>query len=168
MTMTVAAAGKLLKKWNEEHLSLLADEEKRCRFIVSIDENVESVRPAYDYAEAQEKIAEIETKIRKLKHAVNIFNTTNKVDGFDMTVDEVLVLIPQLTARKTKLARMKSYLPKERHDDRYSNRNTVEYDYINYDAEAAQEDYTQADEMLSRLQMALDGVNSTRTVEVEL
>ncbi len=54
----------------------------------------------------------MEAKIRKLKHAINIFNATQTVDGFDMTIDELLVYIPQLTKRKSKLLEMKSRLPK--------------------------------------------------------
>ena len=41
------------------------------------------------------------------------------VDGFGITIDEMLVYIPQLTKRKIKLLKMKSRLPKERVEEQY-------------------------------------------------
>lgn len=54
-------------------------------------EDIESVRPAYDYAKTQARLEELEGAIRRLKHAINCFNTTQVVDGFGITIDEMLV-----------------------------------------------------------------------------
>lgn len=62
----------------------------------------------------QLQLRELEDKIRKVKHAINQFNLTQDVPGFNMTIDQMLIYIPQLTARKNKLNRMRSRLPKER------------------------------------------------------
>lgn len=113
MNYTSAQANKLLKKLNDEYTALLDKETRSRDFRAAMGEDVESVRPVYDYAETQIRLAELEAKIRKLKHAINIFNATQTVDGFDMTIDELLVYIPQLTKRKSKLLEMKSRLPKE-------------------------------------------------------
>ena len=102
MKYTSAEANKLLKKLNDEYAALL-DREKRSReFRAAMGEDIESVRPAYHYGEMQQRLAEMEQTIRSLKHAINRFNVTHQVDGFDMTIDEMLVYIPQLTKRKEK------------------------------------------------------------------
>lgn len=64
----------------------------------AMGEDIESVRPAYDYAKTQARLEELEGTIRRLKHAINRFNTTQVVDGFGITIDEMLVYIPQLTS----------------------------------------------------------------------
>lgn len=107
----------------------------------------------------------MEQKIRQVKHAINLFNTTHTVPGFDLTIDEMLVLIPQLTKRKNKLAEMKEKLPKTR-EQTYSKSNIVDYRYINYDSDAAASEYEKAAELLSRAQTALDTVNNTETLEI--
>ena len=131
-------------------------------------EDVESVRPVYDYAETQIRLAELEAKIRKLKHAINIFNATQTVDSFDMTIDELLVYIPQLTKRKSKLLEMKSRLPKERVEEQYGRQSSIiDYTYANYDIAAVEADYEKAADELSRAQLALDAVNQRETFEWE-
>ena len=86
MNYTSAQANKLLKKLNDEYTALLDKETRSRDFRAAMGEDVESVRPVYDYAETQIRLAELEAKIRKLKHAINIFNATQTVDGFDMTI----------------------------------------------------------------------------------
>ena len=104
MNYTSAQANKLLKKLNDEYTALLDKETRSRDFRAAMGEDVESVRPVYDYAETQIRLAELEAKIRKLKHAINIFNATQTVDSFDMTIDELLVYIPQLTKRRSSTA----------------------------------------------------------------
>lgn len=79
----------------------------------------------------------------------------------------MLVYIPQLTARKNKLERMRSRLPRERVQDSYSRNSTlVEYEYSNYDIQKVAVDYSSVADELARAQNALDQVNATVTLEV--
>ena len=159
MNYTSAQANKLLKKLNDEYTALLDKETRSRDFRAAMGEDVESVRPVYDYAEA---------KIRKLKHAINIFNATQTVDSFDMTIDELLVYIPQLTKRKSKLLEMKSRLPKERVEEQYGHQSSIiDYTYANYDIAAVEADYEKASDELFRAQLALDAVNQRETFEFE-
>ena len=104
MNYTSAQANKLLKKLNDEYTALLDKETRSRDFRAAMGEDVESVRPVYDYAETQNPSRRVGSeRIRKLKHAINVFNATQTVDGFGMTIDELLVYIPQLTKRKNKL-----------------------------------------------------------------
>ena len=136
-------------------------------FTAAIQENKEEVRPEYDYGTTQEQLLELERRIRSIKHEINLFNLNQLVPGFDMTVDQMLVYIPQLTARKNKLERMRSRLPRERVQDSYSRNSTlVEYEYSNYDIQQAEADYNKVADELARAQNALDQVNATVSFEV--
>ncbi len=169
MKYTSAEANKLLKKLNDEYAALLEKERRSRDFRAAMGEDVASVRPAYDYAKTQARLAELEENIRRIKHAVNCFNTTQSVDGFNMTIDEMLVYIPQLTKRKSKLLEMKSKLPKERVEEQYGRQsNIIDYTYTNYDLAAVEADYEKVVDELSRAQLALDTVNQREIIPVEL
>lgn len=170
MKMTSAQAAKELRKLNDQHEALLALENKAREFTAAIQEDVEGVRPEYDYEKFQRELSELEGKIRKLKHAINTFNLAQEVPPFGMTIDQMLVYIPQLTARKKKLDYMRKKLPKERESNGGFGRssNIVEYKYANYDIKRVGEDYEAAADELARAQNALDSVNTSVEFEVEL
>ncbi len=169
LTLTSAEAAKLLRKLNEEYASIAEKEEKRKVFRAALGEDPESVRPDYDYRQTQTELEETAEKIRRVKHAVNLFNVSTVVPGFDVTVDEMLVLIPQLTRQKAKLAGMRLRLPKERVDERLMRgSNVIDYTYLNYDPAEAQSDHAAVSDRLAAAQLALDRVNQTVTVQVEI
>ena len=143
MKVTSAQAAKILRSLINEFNDLMRLESKASLFIAAVGEDPESVRPAYSFEETREKAKKLNEQIRTLKHAINVFNSTTKVPGFDMTVDEVLVFLPQLNADVSRLGAMKSVLPKER-------------------------EYREAADTLAKLQLALDTVNSTVEFEVNI
>ena len=169
MQYTSAQAAKILRRLNEEHIALLNMEQQSKDFLASVGEDPESVRPDYDYAATQAKLAELEEKIRRVKHAISVFNTTTLVPEFGMTVDQLLVYIPQLSQRKIKYSEMMSKLPKARETGAaYTRGNIIDYRYANYDISAAEKDYSEAADTLGRAQTALDVVNNTLTMEIDL
>ena len=169
MLYTSAEAAKLVRKLNEEQNVLKQKEDKSSLFVAAIEEDVESVRPDYDYEEVQKLLADLEMKVRKVKHAINTFNLTTQVPGFDMTVDQMLVYIPQLSERKNKLTRMAGCLPKERASSSgYGAKTIVEYCYTNYDIKKAEADLAEVTDELARAQTALDVINNSATMEIEL
>ena len=93
----------MLRKLNDNYQALIDKEELSREFHAAVGEDVESVRPAYDYSAVQAQLDTIQAQVRRIKHAINVFNTTHIVPGYDMTVDERLVHIPQLTKKKEKL-----------------------------------------------------------------
>ncbi len=167
MKYTCAQAAKLLKRLNERVYEVKSMEQQTMSFVASLGEDPETVRPEYDYAAAAAQIDELEEKIRKIKHAVNVFNVTHTVPGFDMTVDQILVYIPQLTERKEKLRTMAAALPKARQQG-YSGGSVVDYTYANYDPRLAAADLEKVSAALSDAQTALDLVNSTETLELDI
>ena len=168
MKYSSAEAAKLLRKLNEEVENLEDQEVKRREFNAALGEDVETVRPAYDYADTQRKLKELQAKIRTVKHALNCFNSTTEVPGFDMTIDQLLVYIPQLSRRKQKLAMMSSCLPKERAKVSGLGSQIIDYRYANYDIEAAKADYQRVSDELATAQTALDLVNTTMTMEIKI
>ena len=167
MKMTSAQANKMLRQLSEELDALESQDSATRTFLAATVENLEAVRPAYDYAALQEKYAELEGRIRTIKHAMNLFNTSTVVPGFDMTIDAMLVYLPQLSHRKAQLARMKSTLPMERQTGRSSS-SLIEYRYANYDIAQAAADFDRVSGLLARAQNALDLVNSTVEFEVDI
>lgn len=167
MKCTSAEAGRMLRKLMEEKSSIEMREHNGKEFLAAVGEDLESVRPEYDFAKTQSALAEVERKIRKLKHALNVFNSTTVIPEFDMTIDEMLVYIPQLTAKKNKLSSMKDKLPKVREQNRM-NSSILDYRYLNYDVVEVAAEYEKATDTLAKAQNALDAVNMTMTLDIEL
>lgn len=169
MKMTSAQAAKLLRQLNNDLHALRYREQNARSFVAALGEDIESVRPAYDYAAMQKEQDEIEAKIRKVKHALNVFNSTHVIPEFDITIDEMLVYLPQLSRRCDVLSDMKDVLPKTRENAGYSRGNAViDYRYANYDIEQAAKDYAALSELLAKAQTALDYENSTAELEIDI
>ncbi len=168
-TVTSAEASKMLKKILEERNIVLDNERQSSVFNASLGEDVESVRPAYDYEETQKTLDSLNRKIRILKHAINCFNSSRTVGSTGMTIDQVLVYIPQLTEMRNKLYDMQNRLPKQRTSIGGIGSNMViDYRYTNYSVEKAKEDYIRVSDELRKIQTALDVLNTTETMEFEL
>lgn len=167
MKYTSAEAAKLLRQLNDDYCALLEKEMQSREFVAAVGEDIESVRPEYDYRTTEIRLAELEEKVRKVKHALNVFNTTHTVPGFDMTIDSILVLIPQLTSKRNKLAVMKAKLPKVR-ENNLGRSPIIDYRYANYDIKAVEEDYEKVSAMLAKAQTALDLLNNTETMEIDI
>lgn len=89
MKLTSAEANKYLKKLKDEQLSLLRLEEEGKTFVAAMGEAPEDARTEYDYSAVQEKLAQLDSQIRSVKHALNVFNVTTVVPGFEMTIDQM-------------------------------------------------------------------------------
>ena len=168
MKYTCAEAAKVLRKLNEDLKVLRAKEVKGYRFTAAVDEDLESARPVYNYIQTQDEQLQIEAKIRKVKHAINRFNLETTIPEFEMTVDEMLVYIPQLSERKRKLTQMASFLPKERVSNGYQSTKIIEYTYTNYDLQQAADDLARVSDELAKAQTALDVINNQGQLELEI
>ena len=169
MKYTSAEANKLLKSIQGRINDITRKEDLTSSFRVASGEDVESLRPQYDFAATQEELASLEEKARVVKHVINTFNLTHTLPGFDgLTIDQALVFIPQVMNRISKLRSMSGVLPKQRIIDRYSSANFVDYQVSNYDIEEAEQAYIKAKELLASLHLALDTVNTTETMDIDI
>lgn len=171
MKMTSAFANKTLKKLQEDKQFYLNKERDGHIYVAAIDE--EPVIPEYDYSETATEIEQIDEKIVKIKHAINVSNCTNTIStaGGEMTIDSVLVKMAQLSKRKEILDVMRKEQPKTRINNSgwYTQKKSiVEYQYINYDIELVKKEYERVDKELAGIQIALDRYNQTVEFEVNI
>ena len=168
--MTSAYANKMLRKLNEDKEFWRSKEKEGCLYVAALDE--EPVIPEYDYEEVAKNISEIDEKIVKIKHAINVTNCTNEIQVGDtkMTVDMILVKMAQLNRRKSILDGLRKKQPKTRvSTDYYSSRSSKpEYQYINYDLDLIKREYEQIDAEVSAMQIALDKYNQTVEFDVDI
>ncbi len=169
--MTSAVANKLLKQLEEEKEYWVEKEKESCVYIAAVSEK--PVVPNYDYAEVAGKIAEIDEKIARIKHAINLanVNSTVSVAGKEMSVDRILVIMAQKNKRKAKLDYMRKQQPKMRVEEysfRHSNSREPEYQYINYDLDTVREDFERVTKEIMEMQLALDRHNQTFQFEIDI
>ena len=112
--ITSAYANKLIKQLEDDKSYWRNKERESDVYTAAITE--EPVIPEYDYEEVSKLIAEIDEKVCKLRHAINLANvtTTIMVGEKSMTVDAVLVRMSQLSNRKSVLDSMRKRLPQVR------------------------------------------------------
>ena len=168
MKCTSAEANKLLKQLNEEKSLIIRKEKNAMTFVAATVEDAEKIRPKYSFAETSTKIDELDGKIRKVRHAINVFNTTTIVPGFDVTVDEMLVLLPQMKERLDKLGEMSVGPAVERLGGYDSRDNFIEYRYANYDIQEAEDEYMRLFKLRQSMQSALDFANSSIKFEINI
>ena len=167
MRYTSAEANKLLKALELRRSTIKKREDKASSFQASSTENIEELRPEYDFAGVQEELASLDAKIRKVKHAINLFNVSHELPGFEgLTIDQALVYMPQLSEQARKLSAMASALPRERTESFRTM--IVDYTIANYDIAEAEEAFEKTSELLTSLQLALDKANTGDTMEIDV
>lgn len=166
ITVTSAEAAKILAKLNDERDTMLSQENSLAYFLCASSENPDDNRPDYDMEQYHQQILVLEDKIRRVKHAISLFNVSHKVEGFDLTIDETLVAIPQLNERRRNLRYMAQALPRERKE--ISNTPVIDYSYANFDPKKAKAEYDAVCDRISKLQLALDKVNQTEKFDIDI
>lgn len=169
MLLTSAEANKRLRKLNEEMTALELKESKAAVFNAAMGEDEEKIRPEYSFDETQEQLESLRNQIISLKHRISGFNLRTKVEGYDLTIDEALTLLPMLTERRKTLSKMASRLPRERASSYgFGSNAVIDYTIANYDIASVQEAYDDLNDKVAALQNALDVTNSTvRGIEAE-
>ena len=168
MVYTAAEAAKQLKILNAKKETLLQKESINSTFVAATIEDPEALRPDYDYAKTQADLDKLDEQIRRLKHAIAVFNTTTVVEEFNMTVDQILIYLPQLNNKCEKLNSLRMIPRKARDPFSAHAGNIIDYKYANFDPDKAAEDYIKTTELIARVQTALDIVNNTGTIDIDL
>ena len=149
---------KLLDQKKEDILS----EEIRT-YDVTYQSAADKIDYGYSFTATREKIRDIDSEIRKLKHLLNCSNATTIVEGFDLTLGECLVYMSQLNNEKDRLEWLAKKEPKER---RSTINGVIEYTELNYDKAECKKAVDTVLETIARLQVAIDRTNLTNMIEI--
>lgn len=168
MEFTSASAYKYIKGMQDEKDRLLSAERETCTYVLS--EGEKSDPPAYDYETTRQRVDEIDRKTCAIRHALHRFNLQTTLPKSGITIDEALIVLAQLSAKKSRLDMLSSNLPKERLGDRTRGGSTrvIEYEYANYDIAQAESDYETLMAMISNLQLEIDLINQTEVFTVDI
>ncbi|HIQ98888.1 MAG TPA: hypothetical protein IAB23_04310 [Candidatus Scybalocola faecavium] len=167
MKLTPDGAQKLIHSLEEERKQLVDQINKLALFVVAVSEgNPEELRPEFDFTATVDGIRSIDEKIRKIKHARNVFNTTTVLPEEKMTVDEALVLMATLNNNYGYFADLGNRQPKTRNRTQY--KGEIEYTYTNYNIGEAKKLAKDMYERILEIQSKLNLVNSTYNFEIDL
>ena len=172
MKMTSAYANKMIKKLKEDRDYWREIEKDRHKYIVAPGE--EAIVPEYDFLEVHRTIADIDDKIIKVKHALNVSNSTNRVEieGKSYTIDMLLVKMAQMTERKAVLGAMRKLSPRSRVMEssygRLRQTPTPDVQCINFDMEVVKAEYDRVESFINELLLTLDKYNQTVEFDVDI
>ena len=159
MKYTSAEANKLIRRLEDKKNYLLQQEQNDSTYILAEDEHDEI--PSYSFNDHNEAIDEIDRKIRGLKHALNIFNTTT-ILPLGITIDQALVEMAQLNNKLPRLDSMRRAKKKTRLTGGVASRRDIaEYRYLNYEPDEVQKVYEKDSRRVQQIQLALDRINQT-------
>lgn len=159
---------KKLDKLTDERNKIQSLLSKNSEFTASISENVEILKleNAFDLENTLNEIESYNSKIMKIKHAKNVFNSTFKLPcGY--TIDEAIIRMGILSGLKGKLNDLSMKKSKERKTNGMMMREP-EYVYATYDISFAKEAYQKLFDELQTIQNELNSVNATEQIEVDV
>ena len=163
MKMCHSEVIKYIKELESKKHVLLRQEEKDCRYSYQQEET--KIVPKYSYKATRKAVDELDTKIRKLRHALAVANCTVVVDEFNVTIGEALVMLAQY---QNKCELLEDMSERQQITQRSTYSGMMEITCCNYDVATALKDYEQLRLVISRLQVAIDRANLTNYVEVEV
>ena len=166
-TFTSASAAKLIKRLENEKARLVSLEGKNSTYVLAQGEECDP--PTYDYRETVGRIDELDETIRRIRHALHLFNAQTVIPDVGITVDEALIKLAQMNSKLRRLERLREVEPKKRLESgMFGGKGMIEYRYANFDTKEAFADYEELYRRISDLQLGLDLVNQTETFTVEL
>ena len=158
---------KKLDKLMDERNKIQKKKKKNAEFTSSISENVEVLKKenAFDLKKTLNEIEAYNTKIMKIKHAKNTFNSTYYLScGY--TIDEAIIRMAMLSGLKNKLNDLSIKKSKERKTNGLMRE--PEYVYATYDIDFAKVAYQNVFDELQTIQNELNHVNATVPIEVDV
>ena len=151
--MTINEIGKRIGDLKTERERLIEKDKKLRVFRASEFEDLEKLRPDYDYEGLQGELDGVEEEIRNLTAKAISILTTQKVNEFhDMTVLDLLLYLRDLKEKEERLYEMTTHLEKERH----ASSHLLEYEYTNYDISKVEEDLRKTREELEKVRTFFD------------
>lgn len=164
MQITSAGASKLIKRLKDDFDSLIKHESETKQY--SYIEGEEPLIYPYDFEVTQAQLTATNDRIAKIRHAVNQFNVSTTLPGFDFTIDEALVRLAMMNEDKYRLGKMRGVLERTRRSAYRNGESVPEYTVRNYDEVLVDREYRELTKRISEIQQALDLVNLTERFEI--
>ena len=161
MKMCNSEAMKAIKELEEKKKNILYIENTRSR--VSYKEGEKKVQTNYEYAATRNSVAEIDERIRAIKHALAVCNCTAVVDDFNITIGEALVYLAQLNAEYDQLDKLSDHNKLSR---TITYNGVIEYTECLYDPDEVIKEMEALHKKICKLQVAIDRANLTNFIEV--
>ena len=161
MKMCNSEAMKLIKELESKKNKLIYNEDNHSK--ISYKEGEEKVLTNYDYAQTRKDIAEIDERIRKIKHALAAVNCNIVIDDFGITIGEALVYLAQLNCEYNQLDDLSDSVKLSR---RITPNGIIEYTECLYDPEKVAKDMEDLHTKIGKLQVAIDRANLTNYIDV--
>ena len=152
-----------MKLCNAEVIKKIKDLEEQKNCTTTYQTETDMIDTGYDFEQTRNTVENLNKEIMRLKHALNVSNSTVIVEEFDLTIGECLVYMAQLNNEKVVLERMSRNRSKSRMT-LYNG--TVEYTVTNYDVEVCKDKLNDIKETLRKLQLAIDRVNLNNMIEI--
>lgn len=159
--MCNSEAMKAIKELEEKKRNIIYVENHRSR--VAYKEGEKRCNTNYDYAETRKAIAEIDGKIRSIKHALAVCNCTAVVDDFGITIGEALVYLAQLNAEYDQLDDLSDHNKISR---TITYNGVIEYTECLYDPDEVIKEMEDLHKKICKLQVAIDRANLTNFIDV--
>ena len=161
MTLCNAEIIKKIKDLDEQKQQILTEEAAGC--CSDYQRESDLIDLGYDFDKTRVAVTELNSKIEKFKHILNVANATVIVPEFEVTIGECLVRMAQLNCEKRVLEQM-SAKPAKTRKTTYGG--AVEFTVTNYDIDACKNRLSQTNDTIRALQIAIDRINLTHTSEV--
>lgn len=150
---TIHSIEKRIADLKKERERLIEKDEKLRVFTAGVFEDVEKLRPDYDYDSFQKELDRLNETIRNLTaKAVTILATERVKEYHDMTILEMLLLLRDLKSKDQRLYAMAAHLEKERHSTEFA----IEYEHVNYDISRVEEDLKKTREEIEKVRTFFD------------
>lgn len=163
--LTSDGASKLLKRLQEEY-NTLVQLEQRDSIVTMLQSEYQAAKDSgkdikdYDFAGKQSEMAVLRDRIVKLKHAINMFNTTTELPRLHMTIDQALVYMSFLSNRKKALKDLWIAPEVARSRSGYM-RESSDVEVKKFSSEEVKAAYESVCRELSQVQQALNIANTT-------
>lgn len=164
MKMNSDFANKTIKNLQAEVVTLLQAEERDKTYSHAVSETPQI--PAYSFSETQAKLAELRGKIAVIRHAINTFNISATLPGYNMTLDEGLGRMSLLHGEKKRLYELLQ-IPETARERTYGSKE-ADYVHRNFDVAEVQTAYDNVCTELMKLQQAINIVNLTEEFEIPI
>lgn len=161
MKVCNAEAMKMIKELEEEKRMLIYNEDYRST--VSYKEGETKGAATYEYQKTRERVAGLDSEIRRIRFAIAKANCEIMVDGFDITISEALVLLAQLRGEYEQLKKLSGRMQISR---RITTTGVVEYTECLYDVAQVEQEQKALNRKIGKLQVAIDRANLTNVIEV--